>query len=117
MNPYVIGVTILIVIGVVWKTYHMGYTAGANDVTVVFAEANAAAVKEEKQDVKEIIKWKEKRVVVYRDRIKEVKIAQDPTGCLDMPLTDVGLDRLLSRPGDSETGPSADHTSGGLSAD
>jgi len=34
-------------------------------MTVKLAEAQAKIAKKEKQDVKEIIKWKEKRVIVY----------------------------------------------------
>lgn len=112
MNPYIISAVIALVLGVVWKTYHMGYTAGANEVTAAFAQANAAAAEKEKEDVREIIKWKEKQVIVYRDRIKEIKVAADPTGCLDTSLTDLGLGGMLSRPDSDSTRPIADDTGG-----
>ena len=116
-NPYVILAIVVAVLGAIWKTYDMGYTAGANDVTAAFAAANAAAAEEGKQDVKEIIKWKEKRVIVYRDRIKEIKIADDPSGCLDQPLSAVGLGGLLPGAGGDTPGREPDGAAGNIPGD
>lgn len=52
-------------------------------------------IADEQEQVREIIKWKEKEKVVYRDRIQKIKVAQDPTGCLDSKLSDIGLSSLL----------------------
>lgn len=95
-----------------WRYGEMRYTAGADAVTAAYGAANAAAAEKEREDVKEVIKWKEKRVIVYRDRIKEVKVAVDPTGCLDTPLPDVGLGGMLPRPDNNPTRPIADNTGG-----
>lgn len=102
--------------GVGWKLYDAGYTAGANAVTVAYAQAMAAAQEKEQDDVKEIIKWREKRVVVYRDKIEEIKVAVDPTGYLDLDLSDVGLGGLLRASSDSP-GPGDDDAPGDTPVD
>ena len=94
-NPYIIGGIVALAVGAAWKTYHMGYTAGADAVTSAYAESMAIAQEKEKDNVKEIIKWKIKKEVVYRDRIKTIKIADDPIGCLDADLSDAGLGGML----------------------
>lgn len=99
-----------------WRTYAMGYSAGADAVTVAYAASMAAAQANEQETVKEVIKWKIKREVVYRDRIKEIKVAADPTGCLDTGLVDLGLGWLLRTDSDS-SGSETDDARGGAPVD
>jgi hypothetical protein len=94
-NHYLIAGAIAATVLVGWKIHAMGYTAGANDVAVAYAEALADAKEKEKKDVIEVIKWKEKKVIEYRDRVQTIKVAADPTGCLDTGLADVGLSGML----------------------
>lgn len=108
-NLYTVGVIVALAIGAAWKTYHMGYIAGADSVTAAYAESLAAAKEKEKENVREVIKWKIKKEVVYRDRIKEIKVADDKTGCLDASLSDVGLGGML-RPADNQARPGSNNT-------
>lgn len=101
LNPYVILAIAASVLLGCWRYGEMRYTAGADAVTAAYAASLAAEVKKEQADVKEIIKWKERQVIVYRDKIKEIKIAADPSGCIDLPLSDVGLSRMLQSGSDS----------------
>jgi len=94
-NPYVIFALVAAVLVAGWRYGEMRYTAGADAVTSAYAQANAAAAEKEKKDVIEVIKWKEKQVIVYRDRIKEIKTATDASGCLDASLSSIGLGGML----------------------
>ena len=81
--------------GAIWKVHDAGYQAGEDAErarsAVVIAEAQAREVIK----VKEVIKWKERIKVVYRDKIKTIRVAEDPTGCLDADLRAVGLGGML----------------------
>ncbi len=88
-------VALVLITGTVWKIHDVGYQSGVNDEKVKTAAAVAGSIKEDENDVKEIIKWKERERIVYRDRVKTIRLAADPTGCLDHDLRDVGLDSLL----------------------
>lgn len=107
-NPYILGGIALAVTLALWKVYDAGYSAGADAVTAAYAASLAAEVKEEQEDVKEIIKWKEKKVIVYRDRVTEIHTAADQTGCLDTPLTGIGLGGMLRTDSDTSI-PAADN--------
>jgi len=89
------------VVGAVWATYDIGYKAGANAVTAAYAESMAVAAEKQKDSVKEVIKWRTKREVVYRDRIEEISTAEDKARCLDIRLDDAGLGGML-RAGDAD---------------
>lgn len=83
------------VLAVIAVTAYFGYQAGADSIRADLADALAKAGELENKKVNEVIKWKEKEKVVYRDRIQKIKVAADPTGCLDTDLRDVGLDGML----------------------
>ena len=68
----------------VWK---QGYNAHKAEVADVKDDADA----KDKKSVKEIIKWREKEKVIYRDKIKKIYIAKDATGCADVKLIDMGF--------------------------
>lgn len=68
----------------VWKA---GYNAHAKETS----DIKDAADKEDKSDVKTIIKWREKEKVVYRDKIKYIDSVEDPTNCADVKYTDMGF--------------------------
>lgn len=109
INQYIIIGIVAAVLFTGWRYGEMRYTAGADAMTAAFAQAHAAAAEKEKQDVKEVIKWKERTKIVYRDRIKKIKVAEDPTGCLDISLSDIGLSGML-RTGDNQTIDGSDST-------
>jgi len=95
INSYIIlAVTASVLVGG-WRYGEMRYTAGADAVTAAYAASLAAEVKKEQEDVREIIRWKEKRIIVYQDRIKEINIANDASGCLDVSLSSIGLGGML----------------------
>lgn len=89
-----LGVVALLVLGG-YGLYSHGVKVGADRVTIAFAQANAAAAKKEQAQATEVIKWRTKKEVIYREKIRTIKVAADPTGCLDADLTDVGLGGLL----------------------
>ena len=67
------------------------YDAGYNKHKAEVADVKDAAVAKDKVAVKEVIKWREKKKVIYRDKIKKIYIAKDATGCADVKLTDMGF--------------------------
>ena len=75
---------------------YFSYNAGADSIRAEMIEAVADAESREKVVVKEVIKWKEKERIVYRDKVKTIRMAADPTGCLDSDLRSVGLGGMLS---------------------
>jgi uncharacterized membrane protein YvbJ len=81
---------VLIMIG----AFFTGYKAGNDSCKADQVEAVEEADKQEKAKVKEIIKWKEKQKVVYRERIKYIKTAPK-NECLDADLRDLGLDSMF----------------------
>lgn len=91
MIPY----KIIGVVAVIGITAYFSYQAGGDSVKAEAAKAMAIASVTENKKVKEVIKWKEKTRVVYRDRVQKIKVAADPSGCLDMDLRDVGLGGML----------------------
>ena len=69
------------------QVYEQGYNAHAKEV----ADSKDSAIKEDKADVKTIIKWREKEKVVYVDKIKYIDSVKDETGCADVKYTDMGF--------------------------
>jgi len=88
-------VLLLAIAGISWKIHDAGYQAGIDSEKSASAIALAQAQGREVIKVKEIILWKEKIKVVYRDKIKTIRLAADPTGCLDHDLRSVGLGGML----------------------
>jgi len=88
---YVYLVVLIIVVGFIkWghtQVWEQGYNAHKAEV----ADKKDEAVAKDKVAVKEIIKWREKKKVIYRDKIKKIYIAKDATGCADVKLTDMGF--------------------------
>jgi len=95
MFPNKIMISIALFALVVAGTAYYAYQAGGDKVRAEAAKAMAIASYTEHKKVREIIKWKEITKVVYRDRVQKIKVAADPTGCLDMDLRTVGLGGML----------------------
>ena len=101
MKAIIVTVLLSALVGIAWKVHDAGYQAGVDSEKAASARAIAQAQAREVIKVKEIILWKEKIKVVYRDKIKTIRLAADPTGCLDHDLRDVGLGGMLRT--DSDT--------------
>ena len=95
VKAIIVGVLLLVMAGIAWKIHDAGYQAGVDSEKATSAVAIAQAQGREVVKVKEVILWKEKIKVVYRDKIKTIRLAADPTGCLDHDLRDVGLGGML----------------------
>jgi len=84
-------VLILALIGFIkWAHYTVdmgGYNRHKSEV----ADIKDAAVAKDKEDIRTIIKWREKEKVVYRDKIKFIDRVKDTTGCADVKYTDMGF--------------------------
>ena len=87
----VIIVLISVVAGIGWAIYEAGDSNGYNRCQKEIKDSNDAAEEEDKADVKEIIKWRTKEKVIYRDKIKFIRSVKDDTGCADVKLTDMGF--------------------------
>ncbi len=71
--------------------YQSGIDAERSRRATAAAESRTA----EQVEVREIIKWRDKERIIYRDRIQTIHTAADPTGCLDTDLRDAGLGFML----------------------
>lgn len=69
------------------QAWQQGYDARSAEV----AEAVNSESERQRNQVKTIIKWREKEKVVYRDRIKRIRETIDKTGCADTRLVDMGF--------------------------
>lgn len=89
----IIAIIVLIgmLIGLGWGIYEAGKSAGYNNCQKELKDSEDEAEAEDKADVKEIIKWREKEKVIYRDKIKKIYLAKDSTGCADIKLIDMGF--------------------------
>jgi hypothetical protein len=87
----IVGVLIVSHAGTAYYANKSGY----NDCRAETAEAIAESTEDDHVKSNEVIKWKIEEKVIYRDRVQEVKVAADPTGCLDTDLRDVGLGGML----------------------
>lgn len=83
-------------VGMVLYTYKV-YDYGRNVERVRQAALIEEARSEERAKVEKVIEYRDKIKVVYRDRIKQIQAAQDPTGCADTKLTDMGFELHQSR--------------------
>ena len=79
-----------------WTT---AYQSGENAERTRQAAAVGENLAAEKVVVKQIIKWRDKERIVYRDRIQQIHTAADTTGCLNTDLRDVGLGFMLPATG------------------
>lgn len=64
---------------------------GYDRCKVSYQDATLKAVAEDKVKVEKVVEYRDKIKVVYRERIKEIEVAKDPTGCADAKLTDMGF--------------------------
>lgn len=46
-------------------------------------------IAKERVKVKRVIEYREKLRIEYRDRLQTIKTSPDPTGCLNMPISDI----------------------------
>jgi uncharacterized membrane protein YvbJ len=89
-------VKMIIAVVIMIGAFFTGYKAGNNACVANQVKAVEKADKQERVKVKEIIKWKERKKVVYRERIKYIKQAPK-NECLDADLRDIGLDSMFKR--------------------
>lgn len=87
----VIIILIAVVSGVLWGVYEAGDSNGYNRCQKELKDSEDEAEAKDKESVKTVIKWREKEKVIYRDKIKYIENVQDPTGCADVKLTDMGF--------------------------
>lgn len=80
-----IGAGLLIAIG--WFSYN----AGQDSIRAEIARTEQKAKVADAGKVEQVIKYKEKIKVVYRDKVIKIKQAKDITGCADVKLTDMGF--------------------------
>lgn len=88
---YIYAFLIVVLIGFIKWYSDRQYEAGYNAHKAEISDNKDKADKKDKIAVKEIIKWRDKEKVIFRDKVKYIKIAQDPTGCADTKLTDMGF--------------------------
>lgn len=84
-------IIVLAIIGLLKWGHHQVYQQGYNAHKAEVADLKDEADEEGKADVKTVIKWRTETKVEYRDKIKYIKLAQDPTGCADTKLSDMGF--------------------------
>lgn len=87
MGRYAYLAIIIILIGTHLLMYNQGKTIQAGIEAKTRQELQAMLSEKAKVIYKEKIKVE----VKYRDRVKKIYQAADPTGCLDRTLADVGL--------------------------
>jgi len=85
-----------LVVGVIIIAALMGgawfsYNSGVNHERAEQAANRDKEAKKDEKKVEAVIKYREKIKVVYRDKIKRIKVAQDLTGCADVKLIDMGF--------------------------
>ena len=81
----------LILIGFIKWGHSQVYQQGWDAHKATISDVKDEAAKEDKADVKTIIKWREKEKVVYRDKIEYIDSVKDTTGCADVKLVDMGF--------------------------
>ena len=101
VKAIIVGVLLLAMAGIAWQIHDAGYQAGVDSEKAASGLAVAQAQSREVIKVKEVILWKEKIKVVYRDKIKTIRLAADPTGCLGHDLRAVGLGGMLRTSSDT----------------
>ena len=69
------------------NSFDQGYNAHKAEV----ADRKDEADSKDKEKVVTVIEWRDKEKVVYRDKIKYIKQVEDPTGCADTKLIDMGF--------------------------
>jgi len=72
------------------------FEAGVDSCKAKKLESLGKELKADEKKVEYIIQYKDKIKVVYRDKVKLITEAKDPTGCADVKLVDMGF-RLLPR--------------------
>ena len=88
---YVYAILIFLIIGFIKWYSDNQYTAGYNAHKADVADAKDGLEALDAGKVKTIIKWRTETKVEYRDRIKKIYLAKDPTGCADTKLIDMGF--------------------------
>jgi len=92
MNKLIVIIILIVVVsGIGWAIYEAGDSNGYNRCQKELKDSEDKAESEDKADIKEIIKWRTKEKKVYVDKIKYIENVQDPTGCADVKLTDMGF--------------------------
>lgn len=88
---YVYTILVFLIIGFIKWYSDNQYIAGYNAHKAEIADAKDESTEEDQKDVKIVIKWRTKTKVEYRDKIKKIYLAKDPTGCADTKLIDMGF--------------------------
>jgi hypothetical protein len=103
--PILVGVVATALIASHWWTYNQGKQGEKlrQEAKRLTLEQEARKVQETLAD--ELEQARKARKPVYRDRVRYVERAPDPTGCRDAPVPDGVLQRL---PGGARLGPPID---------
>ena len=91
MKLYVYLASGLVILALLAGGAWFSYRSGVNHERAEQAANRDKEAKKDEKKVEKVIQYKEKIKVVYRDKIKRIKVAQDPTGCADVKLTDMGF--------------------------
>jgi len=67
------------------------FQAGKNWNIAKTVKIELKEVKKDEKKVNQVIEYRDKIKVVYRDKIIKIKQAKDSTGCADTKLTDMGF--------------------------
>ena len=84
-------ILISVVAGILWGVFEAGHSSGYTLHKTEIADNKDDADKADQGKVKTVIKWRIKEKVKYRDKIKYIRTAEDPTGCADTLLSDMGF--------------------------
>jgi len=82
-----IGVIIILLALSYWKAVLFGKDIQAG----IEAQARQELINKQRSEVKKLRAKKNKIEVKWRDRVKKIYQTVDPTGCLDVKLSDAGL--------------------------
>jgi len=84
-------ILISLLIAALLYSYLFTYQKGMQNQAGIEAQARQDLINKQADQVKVIHKEKVKIEVRYRDRIKTIYQLEDPTGCLDATLGDIGV--------------------------
>ena len=91
MKMYIYLASGLVITALLGAGLYFTFQAGVDSERAEQAANRDKEAKKDEKKVETIIKYKEKIKVVYRDKIKRIKVAQDSTGCADVKLIDMGF--------------------------
>jgi hypothetical protein len=82
--------------GVWWHGYRTGKVAERTALELRHNQAMQRARDQQEALADELERAKGQRTIVYRDRVRTVQVAADPSGCGDVPIPDSVRDALTA---------------------